>query len=221
MPTDAPSRSRVWTCSCSVPPSSSASDPRKPSQRSSSSTTWAAGPPGPPGPAARRGRRSPGPEHLLAAGELGHEPGEQPGGAVGLGALHDGAAVRQVGQRQQRAVAAVEAVEVHVGGRVDQRERAGHGAQRLGAAAARAARRSRGGRRSRSRWPPRGGPAARAGPPRRTARGAACPAASGTHGPRAGRASRTSVVSAGSHGLCCGGEAERLVGLADRARRAR
>ena len=49
---------------------------------------------------------------------------------------------------QQRAVAAVEAVEVQVGRRAGAGQRAGHGAQRLRAAAARARRRRAGGRRS-------------------------------------------------------------------------
>ena len=61
--------------------------------------------------------------------------------ALGLLPLHHRAAVRQRGQRQQGAGAAVDAVDVDVGRGLGQRDRAGHRAQHLRAPRARARRR--------------------------------------------------------------------------------
>ena len=54
-------------------------------------------------------------EQVLPSGEFGGQPGEQAGGSFVLGAGDYRAAVGQVGQRQQGAVAAVDAVQVRVG----------------------------------------------------------------------------------------------------------
>ena len=70
-------------------------------------------------------------EQFLPAAELGRQALEQPRGALGLRAADDRAAVREVGQRQQGAVAAVDPVQVDVRGAVRQREGAGDRAQQL------------------------------------------------------------------------------------------
>ena len=79
-------------------------------------------------------------EQFLPPFQLGAEPGDQPGGSFGLGPGDHRAAVRQVGQRQQRAVAAVDSVDVRVGATGTDGDRGGDGAQQLGAARPRRAR---------------------------------------------------------------------------------
>src|SRR6185369_3018187 len=75
-------------------------------------------------------------QQLLAAAYLCCQPQDEPGRPLGLRALDDGAAVWQPRQRQQRTVAAVDAVEVDIGRRAGASERTGDGAQGLRAAAA-------------------------------------------------------------------------------------
>ena len=55
-------------------------------------------------------------QRLLPLGDQLAEPGDQPVHPVGLVAAHDGADVGEADQREQGVVAAVDAVDVHVGG---------------------------------------------------------------------------------------------------------
>ena len=95
---------------------------------------------GDPGEAAGR-------ELVLPAGEFGAEAGEQAGGALVLGAGDHRAAMGKASQRQQRPVAAVDAVQVGVGAAEPDGDRGGDGAQQLGAPGPRRAGRRSGGRR--------------------------------------------------------------------------
>ena len=70
---------------------------------------------------------------LLPLRDLGAQPGGQPVHPVDLVAGHDRADVRHRHQRQQRVVAAVDAVDVHVGGADVAADRPGDGAQHGGA----------------------------------------------------------------------------------------
>ena len=133
IPALAPSaRIRVIT-SVSAPPPASPSVVVKPSHRSSSTRTCGSRPLsrdggallGDPGEAA-------GGEQVLPPGQFGGQPGQQPGGAFVLGTGDHRAAVRQIGERQQRAVAAVDAVQVQVRAAEAGRGRGGEGAQQLG-----------------------------------------------------------------------------------------
>ena len=82
-----------------------------------------------------RSAKPPSANRLLASADLRGQPQDEPGCALGLGALDDGATVRQPGERQQCTVSAVDAVEVHVGGRAGTRQRPGDRAQGLRATA--------------------------------------------------------------------------------------
>ena len=84
-------------------------------------------------------------EQFLPPAHLVPQPPEQPDRALRLGAADDGAAVRQVGERQQRAVAAVDPVHVHVRAAVVERERPGDRAQQLRPPGSAAPRRPSGG----------------------------------------------------------------------------
>ncbi len=113
------------------------------------------------------------------------------------------AAVRQRGQRQQRAVAAVERVQVHVRRGSWRGPAAGDGAQRLRPAGARGAgdHQVAEGRQVDRRWC--GGPAGPAGRRSRTGAGSSPSRDSRRGGSRSSRV--IDSVRAGSHGLCCGG----------------
>ena len=76
---------------------------------------------------AEPGRR----EHFLPPAELGRQAPEQPRRPLGLRPADHRPAVRKLGQRQQGAVAAVDPVQVHVGGAVRQREGPGDRPQQL------------------------------------------------------------------------------------------
>jgi len=78
-------------------------------------------------------------QQLLATCELGEQPGQQPVGPLDLCPGHDGPAVRQVGQRQQGAGAAVQGVQVHVSGVTGRRDGARERAQHRGASRSRGA----------------------------------------------------------------------------------
>ena len=121
----------------------------KPSQRSSRSTTYGGRSPRAGSPGAPRGRRTAAAEPVLPLLDQGHEPREQPVGPLDLGAGDHRTGVRQLAEPEQRAVAAVEAVEMQVLDRDLVGQRPGEGAQRGGAAAAEGRRSRRGGRRGR------------------------------------------------------------------------
>ena len=70
-------------------------------------------------------------EQVLPAGEFGGEAGEQAGGALVLSAGDHRAAMGQFGQREQRAVAAVDPVQMDVSAAKADRERGRDGAQQL------------------------------------------------------------------------------------------
>ena len=96
----------------------------------------------PSGRVARSSARSANPPRrkpVLPLLDQGHEPREQPVGALDLGAGDHRTGVRQLAEPEQRAVAAVEAVEVQVLHRDLVGQRPGQSAQRGGAAAAEAA----------------------------------------------------------------------------------
>ena len=154
IPALAPSaRIRVIT-SVRVPPLGSPSVVVKPSHRSSSTRMCGSRSAGRAaarcsaiaGEAARR-------EQVLPPGQLGGQPGQQPRRPLVLGAGDHRAAVRQLGERQQRAVAAVHAVQVHVGAAERERERPRRWCAAAGTARTAARPPPSGGRRCPGRWP--------------------------------------------------------------------